>query len=122
MIETGTYIWDKARGHVGVVDDCHPDGVLHYRVHEIGNERPHGYWTNEVEVEVLTGPIPADDSTIMDRLIWDLLESNPTFHTDPLTGDITWSDRDGTCYRVEVRLPGLSVEQVEWTGGSQRNA
>lgn len=114
-LEIGAYIWDNKALHVGVVDRIEGE-LIHYRVHEVGHERPHGGWTIEQDVTLLTGPLPPDDSTITERMIWDLLECNPTFNVEPESGDVLWADRDGTTYKVEVRLPGLSGEQRVWGG------
>lgn len=122
MIEPGSYVWDNKNGHIGVVDHVHEDGLVHYRVHEVGHQRPHGFWTIDTEVTKLAGPVAPDNSTITDRMMWDVLESNPTFDVDAVSGDILWADRDGTTYKVEMRLPGLSASERLWTGRMDENA
>lgn len=118
-IKPGCYIWDDLNKHVGVIDQVHESGAVHYRVHEVGHDRPHGYWSAKADLTVLIGRIPYETSTIAERMQFDVVSGNPTFSRDD-TGELFWADRDGTTYKVEFRIPGLSLEQ-SWVGGDGKS-
>lgn len=101
---------------VGVVDKIGPDGhTVHYRTQQVGNTRPHGHWTTTEDVTVLTGPIGDGRTTIMQRLISDLVNQEPTFMQED-DGEVYWLDQYGLRYRLDPDglIPGISEEEQKW--------
>lgn len=107
-IAAGARVWDPVHQHAGVVDRVRDDGVVYYRVAEVGHSRPKGFWSTvkdlvPLQVEALSG------STIMQRMVEDLVSAKATFKVEG--SDVYWADADGSTYKVEVSVPGISSDE-----------
>lgn len=113
-IELGAYIWDGAISKVGIVDKLGPANTVHYKEQQRPNSKPVSHWTAFEDVTVLTGPIADGKTTIMQRMVNDLVNNEPTFRMDD-DGEIYWTDAGNYSYKIEPpAIPGISDEERKW--------